>query len=83
MEPSGMRSSGIEPELTVWKTAILPLNYERTCTRAHQELFVGASSKLREVLPGIEPRLEESDSSVITNYTIRPGADRKPISILN
>ena len=32
-----LRSSGIEPEFTVWKTAILPLNYER----------IGAHSLLR------------------------------------
>ena len=39
-------SSGIEPEFTVWKTAILPLNYE--CW----ELFGGASNKLKRGLTG-------------------------------
>ncbi len=33
-EPWNVRPSGIEPEFTVWKTAILPLNYRRGKQRA-------------------------------------------------
>ena len=34
-----MRPSGLEPEFTVWKTAILPLNYKRSQTFVVSELF--------------------------------------------